>query len=115
MPEPTTAVTSGTVIAAAAATVLELTGIDLPPLVWSLIGASLMLGYSTTQVGRGRAIAQVLLSGFMGALMGTAVAHIGSVHTRTLMLLICAVCGAGAHPITQALVARFIKKVEAHD
>lgn len=115
MAEPTTTAASGTILAAVAAFMLELTGVDLPPIVWAFIGAALMQGYSVTPVGRWRAISQVLTSGFMGALLGTALAHLGNIEVRSVVLLMCAVGGAGAHPIMQTLVSRFVKKVEAHE
>lgn len=115
MAEPTTTAASGTVVAAVAAFVLELTGVDLPPIVWAFIGAALMQGYSTLNVSKARAITQVISSGLMGALIGTAIAHLVTVEARPLVLLMCAIGGAGAHPIMQALVAKFIQKVNLND
>lgn len=102
-------------ITAVGAAVLELTGIDLPPIVWSLIGAALLQGYSDVPVGRWRSIVQVTTSGMMGALLGLGLSHLAGVDHRIVTLMVCGICGAGAHPIISALVQRLVRKIESQE
>lgn len=112
MAEPATTTAAGVGIAAVAAIILEVTGVDLPPLVWSLIGAAFGQAYSNATVGRWRAMAQVLLGGMLGAILGLGGAHLGGIAHTHAVLLLCALGGVGTHPIVNAAVSAVVRKIE---
>lgn len=110
MAEPTSTTAAAAAIGAATALLLELTGVDLPPFVWSSIGAAFMQAYSPAPVGRWRAISQVLLSCLLGAILGLGLGALTGASQRHLLLMLCAMGGAGAWPLARAIIARMVKQ-----
>lgn len=103
---------TGSLIGAFAGIVLEILGIDVPPLMWSIIGAALMQGYAETSVSRGRAVVQVVASSMVGALIGLSVTKFASIEHQHTTYLLCALGGFGAHPLMQKLLARLESKID---
>lgn len=112
MPEPTSTTAAAAAIVGGTALLLEVTGVDLPPFVWSSIGAAFMQAYSPAPTGRWRALAQVLLSGLLGAILGLGLGALTGASNRHLLLMLCAIGGAGAWPVTQALISRAVKQAQ---
>lgn len=114
MAEPTITTTSSAVtLSAFSAFVLQATGLDLPPIIWSCIGAAFMLAYNREPVGCWRAIAQTVLSGLLGSLIGLGAAQMIALEQRHIVLLLCALGGFGAYPLMQRLLAFLQRKVDA--
>lgn len=103
---------TGSVIGVAAGVVLEILGIDVPPLVWAIVGAALMQGYSEVNVSRGKAAVQIVASSMLGAIIGLSAAKYSGISHQHTVYLLCAIGGFGAHPLMQSFLARFTKKVE---
>lgn len=104
--------TQGSVVALVAGVILEVFGVDVPPLVWAAVGAGLMQGFSTATVSTVRATVQLVTSALMGAILGLGLAKLGGVVDKHVLYLLCAVSGFGALPLTQKVLDRVLSKVE---
>ena len=107
-----TTTTAGFGIAAFAAAVLEITGVSMQPIVWALIGAAFGQAYSNVLVGRWRAMIQVTLGGMIGSLIGLGAAYWFSTEHPHAVLLLCALGGAGAHPLVKTAISRGSKQIQ---
>lgn len=103
---------TGSTIGLVAGVVLEVLGVDVPPLVWSTVGAALMQGYSTSTVSRGRATVQVIASAMLGSLIGLSITKAASVDHQHTTYLLCALGGFGAHPLMQLFLSKLTKRIE---
>lgn len=103
---------TGTAVGVVAGVVLEVLGVDVPPLVWSAVGAALMQGYSNLETTKTRAAVQVVASSLLGAIIGLTVTNLGGITYEPARFLACALGGFGAHPVLQALLKRLIEKIE---
>lgn len=109
MTEPVT-IAGSSVIATATAVFLQMSGIDLPPVLWAMIGASFMQGHNQEEISRLRVAVHIVLSGLLGGLLGTVFVKLmpefSGVDSRHLTLLASAVCGFGSQPLMQRLLAK---------
>jgi hypothetical protein len=103
--------TTGTAVGVVAGVLLDFFGIDVPPLMWAIIGASLMQGYSLVEITRLRATVQVMGSALVGAILGLTLVDLGGVTYEPAKFLACALGGFGAHPVLQALLKRLLEKI----
>ncbi len=99
--------------AGAAAVLLELTGISLPPFIWALVGAALLQAYSQQDCSRMRTICQVLLSCMAGAALAVGIAEYTAIQGPHVMHLLALVCGAFAQPALQAIWQKLLEKINA--
>ena len=102
---------TGSVIGVAAGVVLEILGIEVPPLVWSIAGAALAQGYSEVEVSKSRMAVQIISSSFLGAIIGLNIhllpklvgvdiaQGLTAAHLQHTTYLFCALGGFAAHPI----------------
>ena len=104
--------TSATALGVVAGVILDILGIELPPLMWSVIGASFMQGYSAVETSKTRAVIQVIGSGLLGTVIGLTITNLGGISFEPAKYLACALGGFGAHPVLQALLKRLIEKIE---
>ena len=104
---------TGSVVGAIAGVILEVLGIDVPPLMWAVVGAALMQGYSQATVSRGRATVQIVASSMVGALIGLSVTKFANIDHQQTVYLLCALGGFGAHPLTQKLLLKLSAKIES--
>lgn len=103
---------TGTVVGVVAGIVLEVLGVDVPPLVWSAVGAALMQGYSSFETTKCRAAIQVVASTLLGTVIGLTITDLGNISYEPAKFLACALGGFGAHPVLQALLKRLLEKIE---
>lgn len=103
---------TGSVIGVTAGVILETLGIDVPPLMWSIVGAALMQGYSESSVSRSRVAVQIIASSMLGAIIGLSIAKYAGIAHQHSIYLLCALGGFGAHPLMQVFLTRLTKKVE---
>jgi hypothetical protein len=115
MSEPVS-IAGSSVIAAIAAGFLQVSGIDLPPVLWAAIGAAFMQGHSDEEISRFRVAVHIIGSGLLGGLMAVFFVNLlptfGDVAMRYATLMTAAVCGFGAQPIMQSLLTKVLKKIE---
>ena len=103
---------TGSAIGLVAGVVLEVLGVDVPPLVWSTVGAALMQGYSQDTVSRGRAMVQVIASALLGSLIGLTITKVADISHQHTTYLLCALGGFGAHPLMQLLLSKLTQRIE---
>ena len=94
------------VVASAAAAVLHSMGLDPYILVVATVGAVFLQAWQDTSAGRLRAMAQVVLSGLIGALMAQGAADYAALHSRATEMAMAAFCGFAAFRIFAALAKR---------
>ena len=104
--------TSGTALGFVAGVILDILGIEIPPLMWSVIGASFMQGYSSVETTKLRAIVQVVGSGLLGTVIGLTITNLGGITYEPAKYLACALGGFGAHPVLQALLKKLVERIE---
>lgn len=95
-------------VASISAAVLALLGVDYYALLWGVIGAVFSLLYSDP-IGRRRAIITVLVSSFVGAAVGSAIAEQSG--ARSLLIVAALICAAGARPIVATGIQVVVSRV----
>jgi hypothetical protein len=103
---------TGTVVGVISGVLLDFLGLEIPPLMWAVVGASFMQGYSTTETTRLRAAVQIIGSALVGAVIGLNIVNVGGLTYEPAKFLACALGGFGAHPVLQALLKRLIDRIE---
>lgn len=103
---------TGSIVGVVAGIVLEVFGIDVPPLVWSIVGAALMQGYSESTVSRVKASVQIVASSMLGAIIGLSITKFAGIDHQHTTYLLCALGGFGAHPLMRVLLSRLTTKIE---
>lgn len=103
---------TGSIVGVVAGILLEILGIDVPPLVWALVGAALMQGYSEATVSKSRAAVQVAASSMLGAIIGLSITRFAKIDHQHTTYLLCALGGFGAHPLMQVLLSKMTNKIE---
>lgn len=94
-------------IAAISSFLLAMFGVDYYALLWASIGAATTLLYSKPSRKARAGIATTVLSGLIGAALGSLMnEHV--VTTRSFLLVASLVGGAGAQPLVAALVQRAV-------
>ncbi len=111
MTEPTT---SAAALAAAASGVsLALLGVDVHSLLYAFIGALVAIGQQPSAGSKWRAVASVLLSMLVGAVLGNAAASVSGATGKASILTGCVVGGAGAQVLIVAMVRAAQARIES--
>lgn len=102
MGEPTTA-TAATFTAAASTVTLAVLGVDYYSLTYGLIGALFAVSH-LARMHWARVVGFVMLSTVLGAMLGSAAIEFTGTTSRTMLILACAIGGAGSHGFMAALI-----------
>jgi uncharacterized membrane protein AbrB (regulator of aidB expression) len=106
---------TGSAIGFVAGVILEVFGVDVPPIMWGLVGATFGLGYSKDTVSRMRAGVQVVTSAMLGSLIGLSFAKLASIDHQNTIYLLCCIGGFGAHPLMQIMLAKMAKYIDGFE
>lgn len=111
MPEPTTT-GAATVAAAASGITLAMLGVDYYSLLGGMIGALFSTGQADKMTWW-RAIASVILTTIVGAVLGTAAVELLEAKSRAVLILGSLISGAGAMGIVSSLIKVVTKRIDA--
>ena len=111
MAEPTSTTAVAAYAAAASGITLAVLGVDYYSLVYGMVGAFLALG-SAGDMGKGRAVAYVILSTIVGAALGTAAVEFFSVTSKAALFVGCVVGGAGSQTLVGAFIKAVVKRID---
>jgi predicted aconitase with swiveling domain len=111
VPEPTT-LTAGAIAAAVSAATMAFFGVDYYSLLYGLVGALLALPH-VEQMGRGRAVAFVVLSTLAGAVIGNGFAAYVDSKSRPVLIMGCLVGGLVAQALAGQVLQRVPRLVDA--
>lgn len=90
---------------------LALLGVDYYSLLGGMVGALLAVSHSE-RMDRGKAIAYVLLSTFVGAVLGSSAVEAAEAKSRTMLVFSCIIGGAGAQAFVSAMIRMVTAKID---